>query len=376
MDKKNKINKKIVCIHLLNDYSGSPLVLSEVINGLLENNYSVDLYTSKTEGFLNIASVSKIKLFDVFYKKSNKKIIVLFFYILSQIILFFKLLKYKNENVIFYINTMLPFGAAIAGKILNKQVIYHIHETSIKPNFLKKYLIKIISLTSSKNIFVSKFLAKEENIDNIESFTVYNSLSKKFLKKAYKHKYSYNEDFNILMICSLKKYKGVLEFIDISTECLKNNNIKFHLVLNSSENEINNYFSNLNIPSNMSIYPSQNNIHPFYESATLIMNLSRVDECVETFGMTILEAMSYGIPCVVPPNGGPVELISDNINGYLINSYDTSKIAKLINELEFKRYKLEMLSKNARKKSLQFNRGIFLKEILDIINADVINAKK
>jgi glycosyltransferase involved in cell wall biosynthesis len=357
--------KKIVCIHLLNDYSGSPLVLSEVINGLLENNYSVDLYTSRTKGFL---SIDEINIFNVFYKRSNKKIIVFLYYILSQFLLFFKLLKYKNENVIFYINTMLPFGAGLAGKILNKQVIYHIHETSIKPNLLKKYLLKIISLTSSKNIFVSNFLEKEEYIDNIDSFVVYNSLPKKFSRQSYKHKYTYDSNFNVLMICSLKKYKGILQFIDISKKILKNNRIKFFLVLNASKNEINNYFSNLDIPSNVSIYSSQNNIHPFYKNATLVINLSRIDEWVETFGMTLLEAMSYGIPCIAPPNGGPLELIDDNINGYLISSYDIHKITNLINHLEHNRYKLEILSKNARKKSLQFNRSIFIKSILDIIN--------
>jgi len=365
-------NKKIICIHLLNDYSGSPLILSEVINGLLENNHNVDLYTSKTEGFLTINNKNNtnvFNVFNVFYKKSDKKLMVFLYYILSQFILFFKLLKYKNKDVIFYINTMLPFGAGIAGKILNKKVIYHLHETSIKPNLLKKYLLKIISLTSSKNIFVSKFLATEENIEHIDSFIVYNSLSERFSKKAYKHKYIYNNnEFNVLMICSLKKYKGIVEFVSISKKCLENKNIKFHLVLNSSENEINNYFYNLNIPSNMSVYPSQNNIHPFYENATLVINLSRVDEWVETFGMTLLEAMSYGIPCVAPPNGGPVELINNNINGYLINSYNTNKITKLINYLESQRPDLERLSKNARKKSLFFNRDVFLKGILEVIN--------
>ena len=93
-----------------------------------------------------------------------------------------------------------------------------------------------------------------------------------------------------------------------------------------------------------------------------------MDECVETFGMTLLEAMSYGIPCIAPPKGGPVELINNNVNGYLINSYDINKITKLIIYLEDNRHKLEKLSKNARKKSLQFNKSIFLKGILGIIN--------
>ena len=36
--------KKLVCVHLLNDFSGSPKVLSQVINAVSESNYEVDLY--------------------------------------------------------------------------------------------------------------------------------------------------------------------------------------------------------------------------------------------------------------------------------------------------------------------------------------------
>ena len=44
---------RIVCFHLYNDYSGSPKVFSQVIEGLLQKGYKVDLYTSNTEGFLS-----------------------------------------------------------------------------------------------------------------------------------------------------------------------------------------------------------------------------------------------------------------------------------------------------------------------------------
>ena len=44
--------KRIVCFHLLNDYSGSPKVLAMVLEGLLEKGYCVELVTSK-HGVLN-----------------------------------------------------------------------------------------------------------------------------------------------------------------------------------------------------------------------------------------------------------------------------------------------------------------------------------
>jgi len=59
--------KKIVCAHLFNDYSGSPLVLSTAIKGFLKNGLEVDVITSAAnEGFL-----SKLK---VNYRDNNYKL--------------------------------------------------------------------------------------------------------------------------------------------------------------------------------------------------------------------------------------------------------------------------------------------------------------
>lgn len=44
---------KIVCFHVLNDYSGSPKVLEMVLSGLLSKGYSINLVTSKGNGALN-----------------------------------------------------------------------------------------------------------------------------------------------------------------------------------------------------------------------------------------------------------------------------------------------------------------------------------
>jgi len=354
--------KKIVCIHLYNDFSGSPFVLSQSIDILSKNNYIVDVYTSDTEGFL---SDTKSNKFKVFYKRSNCKFFVLLYYLYSQINLFFKLLKYKSKDTIFYINTMMPFAAGLAGKLLGIEVIYHIHETSIRPNILKKFLLKVIEFTSNKNIYVSEFLTNAEPIKNVQGYTIYNTLPKSFMDKANKYKYNANMNFNILMICSLKEYKGILEFLELARLC---SDVKFDLVLNASTRDIDVYFKNIKKIANITISPSQKNLHPFYEKASLVLNLSRIDQWQETFGMTILEAMSYGIPCIVPPIGGPIEIVDDNINGYCISSYEVKEIAKKVIYLNNNRNILNKLSVSARLKSKQFKQEVFSSKILKVVN--------
>lgn len=358
------MSKKIVFIHLLNDFSGSPKVLSQIVRKYSKED--IELYTSKDEGFLsNLTSNHK----HFFYKRFNNKFLTLFSYILSQAHLFLKILKYKKEDTI-YINTLLPFGAALGAKIKGCEVIYHIHETSIRPNILKKFLRYIVSITASKIIFVSNDLEKKEKFENKKSFVIHNALENSFLKIASKYTYSHkhNKKFVVMMICSLKDYKGIPEFLKIAKQLESNNHISFRLILNSEQNEIDKYFQNQKF-ENIEIFSKQKDLEKFYSTSSLVLNLSRVDQWVETFGLTIVEALAFGIPVIVPPIGGPIEIVEEDKEGFLISSYDVDKVAKKIEELANDEKLCMNLSSNARKKALDFSEDIFLENISKVIVA-------
>lgn len=359
--------KKFIFVHLLNDYSGSPHVLSQVIDVVISGKCvdDVKLYLgSHGDGFLKDKSYTN----KYFYRLSDNIIFKIIFFLLSQIILFCKLLKYRNEDISIYINTMLPFGAAIAGKLMKKKVIYHIHETSLKPKSFKSFLRYVISKTANSVIYVSKHLQKKESFRGINSKVIYNSLSRKFLKKAYSCEYEFNsKEFNILMVSSLKSYKGISEFIDIASMCNQQFNISCTLVLNANTEEIEKFFSNINVPANMSIFPAQHDLNNFYKKANIVLNLSKTDQWVETFGLTILEAMSYGVPTIVPPIGGPIELVRNGQDGYHLDSVNTEQIYLKILELNSDRNQCLLLSKSARKRSLNFSQDIFSKEIKNFL---------
>lgn len=117
----------------------------------------------------------------------------------------------------------------------------------------------------------------------------------------------------------------------------------------------------------MLLIPRQNNLVPYYQQASLVLNLSRVDEWVETFGLTIIEAMAFGIPVIVPPVGGPTEIVHGGEEGYLISSYETDKIAKTIMALSKDEKKCIELSKSARKRAEDFREDIFEKKMIELV---------
>jgi len=262
---------------------------------------------------------------------------------------------------------MLPFGAGLAGWLMKKPVIYHIHETCITPPKLKTFLRKIIELSANKVIYVSNSVKLLESFNNKTEITIYNCLKIDFQTLGFSNIYSnkYDGVFNVLMISSMKGYKGVFEFLKIADQLHSKSEIKLSLVLNASNDEISEFFKNLAIPSNVSIHSQTSNIIPFYKSANLVLNLSRPDQWIETFGLTVIEALAFGIPVIVPPVGGPAEIISDGKEGYLISSYNTEQIAQQILELSDAPEKCYELSSNAKLRASDFNEEKFNQAILD-----------
>lgn len=361
--------KQIIFVHLLNDYSGSPKVLSQVIHAVKLQGGDPILYTGKgSKGFL---SGMVEKQYSYYYKRSENRFATLFSFSLSQIILFIKLLKYVNKDVIIYVNTMLPFGAALAGFLIRKPVYYHVHEISMTPLSLKRFLRAIIQLTAKKVFYVSEAVKNSEPFKDKESYVIYNALPRAFVDQATNHtyQYRYKNRFHVLMIGSLKTYKGILEFLQIAQKLKEYSFINFTLVLNADGNEVLEFETKASIPNNVKLVPRQQNVIPFYKRANLVMNLSRVNECVETFGLTIIEAMAFGIPVIVPPVGGPSEIVTDDIQGYLITSYEIDRIAQKIQELSMDEEKCNSISKNALKRAKEFSETEFDHKIISAIDA-------
>ncbi|MEC4049273.1 glycosyltransferase family 4 protein [Flavobacterium sp. SUN046] len=354
---------RVVAVHLLNDYSGSPKVLMQLLRGWGKKDIETHLFTcGGREGFLS--NIPKIHEHFYWYQFAKNPLVRLLFLVTSQALLALKLLFFLKKSDVLYINTVLPFGAGIMGKIRGCQVIYHIHETSIKPKILKKFLFGVVKWSATKVVYVSYFLSNQEPI-NAPKEVLYNVLEDDFVKKALQNKLPSKASKIVLMICSLKEYKGVNEFLKLAQ---LNSQFIFKLVVNASQADIDDYFKNKEVPQNLFCYPTQKDTHQFYKEASVLLNLSDVNLWVETFGLTVLEGMAYGLPTIVPPVGGVVELVDDGINGFQINSKHIDEISKKLQlVLNDETVYLEM-SHKALEKSKCFNEDYFEKESIRIIS--------
>ncbi|TXF85968.1 glycosyltransferase family 4 protein [Neolewinella aurantiaca] len=353
---------KIFVAHLLNDYSGSPKVLSQLLKGWVGANHKVHLYTSaSTQGFLS--GIEGVEVHHNYYRFHRFIPLRLMVLMSSQLITLMVLLTQVRKEDVVYVNTILPFGAAIAGWIKGARVIYHIHETSVNPKIFKQFLLFWVKVCASEVIYVSDFLAKEEPIA-LPSHILWNAIEDDFRERASSFQRQTGPAGNVLMIASLKRYKGVDEYVEIARASPQ---LSFELVVNASGQEIDEYFAGRALPANLTVYPAQRDVHPFYQRADVVMNLSRPEEWKETFGLTALEAMIYGIPVIVPPVGGIAEIVHDGITGFHLNGKDTFAITATLQILFGDSAYYDYLSHEACTHAATFSERHFLRKSLEII---------
>ncbi len=354
------MRKKIIFFHTLNDLSGSPKILSIVIRGMIERGYEAELYTSyRKDGFLS--DIKGVKYHYVYYKFHYLKPYTFLLFVIIQIRYFFAALSYWNDDeAVFYINTIMPFGAALGASLIRKEIVYHVHEYPVKKHLINRIAIKILTKKATRAIFVSDYLSGCYKMAVSKKKIVYNGLPPDFIRIACKHEILFTKKAEILMVSSLKKYKGIDVFLELSNRIPQYN---FTLVLNTSLKEIKRYFANSNIPENLKLIEATSDLHVFYSRSHLVMNLSIPNLCVESFGLTALEAMSYGIPVIVPPTGGISELVEDGYNGFKIDSRDTENLVNTIRFIFSDKENYLRMSENCRNTSTRFSSEKMITEI-------------
>ena len=360
--------KRLVCFHLFNDFSGSPKVLRMVLGGLAEKGMQIDLITSKGEGALSDLSKWKnVKTSTYAYRFSDNPAVTMARYFGVQIYTFGLALRYAyKKDTTFYVNTILPVGAALAGRLTGKRVVYHYHENPSVKGAFYKLLARAMQALASEIICVSdyqrSFLKREKNVS-----VVPNAVPAAFVARLCPNPEEAFERKRILMLGSLKRYKGTLEFIELAQRLT---DYQFELVLNETPENIAAFWKENGIsqPANLTVHPRQNDVVPFYNRASVVLNLSNKNQFIETFGLTALEAMSAGLPVIVPTVGGIAEIVEDGVNGYKTDVQELDKIEKQIGALFSDWALYERLAHGALNRAALYREQEMVNRIVEILD--------
>lgn len=318
MKEMQQPKRRILFVHSLNNYSGSPKVLRSIMDGVPRERYRIDLLTSSSEGFLT--GMPGVRYLSNGYKWTSNTLLTGCLFVLSQVITFLKVLCYPKQNTLVYVNSIIPIGAIAACKLSGKRMLVHVHENPHTPKPLYRLLRPFVQAWVEHSIFVSDYLCQIAALRG-KSYVVYNGIklntsgleADKMLGK------------NLIMVSSLRKAKGVDTFVDLARRMPE---YSFTLVLSATPSETEKWFAQVGSPSNMRVYPLHQELGEFYKAADLHLQLSKPSMVVETFGMTIVEAMQYGVPSVVPCVGGPAEIVRMTGAGV---TCDTENLEKLEN---------------------------------------------
>jgi len=96
---------------------------------------------------------------------------------------------------------------------------------------------------------------------------------------------------------------------------------------------------------------SQSKIKEFLNRSKLLLHTSKF----ETFGLVAIEANSMGVPVLTTNRGSLVEIIEDNINGFLSENLVESSVNTFVNDLLYDESYFQEIMNNCIEKSLKYD---------------------
>ncbi len=316
---------------------------------------------------LNFDILIPKKLLEFFNKK--KKIIKLFNYLFffPFLIFQFKIFFVKNNfEKLIVINGGYPGSIYCRSSIISwgifnkKKSIFNIHNMARKiniKNFLFEYFIDfLVSIYSYKIITVSNACA--ETIKNrilIKKFSkiqvVYNGL----IDFPQNYEISKNEDKNyLLMLATFEQRKGY-DYLFTALKHLKKTNSKFITKIygygNTEQyNNIQKKIFKYDLQDNINLNNFEENSFSIIKNCKLMLVPSQQEE---SFGYTIIEAMSLSKPIISTNIGGIPEVLDNGYSGYVCSKNNPIEFAESIKELLNNDDKYKNFSINARNRYLK-----------------------
>jgi glycosyltransferase involved in cell wall biosynthesis len=370
-----------LCVHLLDDFSGSAKMCAEVASILAEAGHAVDVWVGSAgrAGFVRDRHPAATKFF---YRTSGSKAVLLAYLLASQAILALRTFVYcaaRRPDAV-YVSTVLPFGAMVGARLARTRVVCHVHEVSLGTRALFVVLDRIVRTLATDVICVSRYVAARLGYHGERAHVIHNSLGAAEWARAgaiaHDRAPAPHRPLRVVMACSLKWYKGLDSFLALAALARSRGRaIEFEAILNC-EREAFDRFAAKHAASNVGFVWRPRSVYDHYARADLLLNLSHPEACVESFGLTLLEGMACGLPVVAPEVGGCVELFEEGVGGWRVASRQLAAITALLERLQDDAGLWRQASLAARTAAARFSPDVFRRQLLSVLAPENASAER
>jgi glycosyltransferase involved in cell wall biosynthesis len=326
--------KNVLFVHSSSELYGSDRSLLNIVKNIDKNEFNVSVILPcqgpLVEEMKKIAFV-KVEIYEVaVLRRKNLSLKGGITYIKDLIKSTTFLKRFIKENKINIVdtNTAVVFPGAIAAKRCGIKSVWHIREI-IK----NKAENKVISAMMNRyaDIIVANSISTGEAlaVNKKKVRVVYNAVeSECFISKKEHH------SLVVGMAGRINRWKGQKLFVDMAEIVHKHYpSVVFKIAGDSYigeeylKEELQKYIEEKEMENNIILLGQVNNMKEFYEELDVFV-LPSIQP--EPFGLVVIEAMEYEIPVVATKHGGPIEIISEGKDGYLVDFTTANQMAEKV----------------------------------------------
>lgn len=372
--------KKIVHVQVLPKMTGVQQISYEILKGLGDDyeKYVIFGSSSGVGGDVDLQIIeslfNKINVTVIYVESMKREISIADFKAFFELYSIFK--KYKFDIV--HTNSTKPgIIARIAASFARiHKVVHTVHGISFhQSNFFFKrffyFFIEFISLPFGHyNVTVNAFYLKYYPGFFTKNLCILNGVD--FDRLDVNRDVSNKKSFNVGFFARLDQQKDPLTFLKavkkISSDNNLNKEVAFYLAGDGVlKNECLKYIEEHDLSNVVTVVGWVSDVSSFLNNIDVICQPSRW----EAFGLSIVEAGYFGIPCVASSVEGIPEVVLDGVTGFLcdagsIDSF-SEKISILINDDDL----FKLMSDNVRQHVVKnFAASRMVSEYIDLYSLD------